>query len=154
MKKRIRGWWIALLAAVIDRVGKILIVRYGSGGGMNILPGVLRFTAPVHNSGISFSLFSGNALLPLMIFVMIAAIVLALLLRPNYSECLRCGLWLIAGGGLGNLYDRLVYGYVIDFIEFTFVRFPVFNPADIFICAGAALMILDTIISEARKRHG
>ena len=151
MKKRIRGWWIALLATVIDRVSKMLIVRCG---GRDVLPGLVRFTSPVHNSGISFSLFSGNALLPLLIFLMVAAIVLVLLLRPQYSKLLRSGLWLIVGGGLGNLYDRLVYGYVIDFIEFSFVRFPVFNPADVFICVGAALMLLDTIISEARKKHG
>ena len=154
MNKRIRGWWIALLAAAIDRLGKMLIVRYGSRGGIDVLPGVLRFTSPVHNSGISFSLFSGNALLPLLILIMIAAIVLMLLLHPDYSKCFRCGLWLIAGGGLGNLYDRFIYGYVIDFIELSFIPFPVFNPADVFICSGAALMILDMIISEARKKHG
>ena len=154
MNKRIRGWWIALLAAVIDRLGKALIVRYGSRSGTDVLPGLLRFTAPVHNSGISFSLLSGNALLPLLILVMIAVIVLMLVLHPDYDNCFRSGLWLIAGGGLGNLYDRLVYGYVIDFIELSFVRFPVFNPADVFICAGAALMIADMIVSEARKKHG
>ena len=90
----------------------------------------------------------------LLTAALIAGIVVMLLRHPEYTKAFRAGLWLIAGGGLGNLYDRLVYGYVIDFIEFSFIRFPVFNPADIFICVGAALMLLDTIVSEARKKHG
>lgn len=153
-KTGVKGWWLALLAVAIDRLGKLLIVRLAPRGGVDVLPGLLRFSEPVHNTGISFSLFSGGALLPLLTAALIAGIVVMLLRHPEYTKAFRAGLWLIAGGGLGNLYDRLVYGYVIDFIEFSFIRFPVFNPADIFICVGAALMLLDTVVSEARKKHG
>ena len=57
----------------------------------------------------------------------------------------------MAGGGLGNLYDRLVYGSVIDFIDPIFVRFAVFNPADAFICVGAALAFVALLRDEHRR---
>ena len=154
LKRGAKGWWIALIAAAIDRLGKLLIVRCTPHGGVDVLPGLLHFTEPIHNTGISFSLFSGGALLPLLTAALIAAIVVMLLRHSEYPKAFRTGLWLIAGGGFSNLYDRLIYGYGIDFIEFSFIRFPIFNPADVFICMGAALMLLDVIISEARKKHG
>ena len=58
------------------------------------------------------------------------------------------------GGGLGNLYDRLIYGAVIDFIEVTFVRFAVFNVADICICVGAALAMIAMLMEEKCKNAG
>ena len=64
---------------------------------------------------------------------------------------LRAGLWLIVGGGLGNLYDRLTRGGVADFIELAFVRFAVFNVADICICVGAALAALGVLMTERRR---
>ena len=61
----------------------------------------------------------------------------------------------MVGGGLGNLWDRLIYGCVIDFIRLDFVNFAVFNVADVFVCAGALLVALSALKSEARrKRHG
>lgn len=67
---------------------------------------------------------------------------------------LRAGLWLIVGGGLGNLYDRAVYGHVIDFIHLDFVRFAVFNVADIAVCIGAAVVVASVLLSERGKEPG
>ena len=77
-----------------------------------------------------------------------------LLTHPDTPTLERAGLWLIAGGGLGNLWDRLAYGFVIDFIRLDFVRFAVFNPADVFVCVGAGLVVLSVILAEWRKAHG
>ena len=92
-KTGVKGWWLALLAAAIDRLGKLLIVRLAPRGGVDVLPGLLRFSEPVHNTGISFSLFSGGALLPLLTAALIAGIVVMLLRHPEYAKAFRAGLW-------------------------------------------------------------
>ena len=61
---------------------------------------------------------------------------------------------LILAGGLSNLYDRLRYGYVIDFLEFGFVRFPVFNVADVCVVVGCALTFIAVLRAEGGKPHG
>jgi signal peptidase II len=65
-----------------------------------------------------------------------------LIVKKPRSLLLKLGLVMVAAGGLGNLIDRVALGYVIDFIEFTFVRFAVFNVADICVSVGAALSAL------------
>lgn len=57
----------------------------------------------------------------------------------------------ICGGGLGNLIDRILQGYVVDLFDFRV--FPVFNIADIFICVGCGLLLLDVLFSERKKKH-
>lgn len=57
----------------------------------------------------------------------------------------------ICGGGLGNLIDRITQGYVVDLFDFRV--FPVFNIADIFICVGCGLLLLDVFVAERKKRH-
>lgn len=59
---------------------------------------------------------------------------------------------MIITGAIGNFYDRLFQGYVVDFIEFVFVDFPVFNVADIFVTVGSILMIIYLIFFEEREK--
>ena len=60
---------------------------------------------------------------------------------------MRLGIVFFAAGGLGNVYDRIVFGYVRDFISTVFMDFPIFNVADSFITVGAALVIISLVIS-------
>ena len=137
LKSACSGAWIALLAAAVDRVGKSLMLRHEPGEIVRVLPGIVQFRRTA-NTGMAFSLFSENGA--------------ALSIRPEEQpKAVRAGLWLMAGGGLGNLYDRLVYGSVIDFIDPIFVRFAVFNPADAFICVGAALAFVALLRDERRR---
>ena len=152
LKSACSGAWIALLAAAVDRVGKSLMLRHEPGEIVRVLPGIVQFRRTA-NTGMAFSLFSENgAALTILTAVLIAAVVVWLSIRPEEQpKAVRAGLWLMAGGGLGNLYDRLVYGSVIDFIDPIFVRFAVFNPADAFICVGAALAFVALLRDERRK---
>ena len=61
--------------------------------------------------------------------------------RPE-SRWMQVSMALIIGGGIGNMIDRLILGYVIDFLDFTLINFAVFNVADSFVCIGAGMMIL------------
>ena len=149
------GWWIALLAALVDRLSKAAVTRLPAAGGA-LIPGLLNLR-PTTNRGMAFSLLSGQgALLALLTLALVAALTGWLIARPAAPKLLRAGLWLIVGGGLGNLYDRLAHGGVTDFLDLAFVRFAVFNVADVCICAGAALAMLSLIAAELRGRraHG
>lgn len=153
LRKGVSGAWVALLAAAVDRVAKVFAARMNPGEVVSIIPGVLRLRS-VTNTGMAFGLFSGQTLLLTIAAVLMTAVLAAwLIAKPqSQSRWLRAGLWMVVGGGMGNLYDRIVYGHVIDFIEPTFVRFAVFNSADMFICVGAGIAALAMILEE-RKRE-
>ena len=156
LKQGCRLWWLALPVLAIDRLCKLAALRFlAPYGAKEAIPGLLSW-AFVKNTGAAFGMMAGSILLPLLTAALIAALLICLLRSPKMDGLCRCGLWLIIGGGLGNLYDRLAYGYVIDFIRLDFINFPVFNPADICVCAGAALAALSVLISETRgkKNHG
>ncbi|MBQ2633350.1 MAG: signal peptidase II [Oscillospiraceae bacterium] len=147
LKQGCRGWWIALAAALADRLTKLLVAWLRPHGGV-LVPGILNLR-PVENRGIAFSMLSGKGLgLVLFTAALIAGLVAWLVTHPDAPTLLRTGLWLIAGGGLGNLYDRLAMGSVSDFIELAFMRFAVFNVADICICVGAGLVLLGSFTGD------
>lgn len=150
LKKGCSGIWIAVLVAVLDRITKVCFEHLD--GVVDVLPGILRLRS-TFNKGIAFSMLSGSGLwLILGTFLLIAALTAWLVARPSdQSEWMRAGLWMIVGGGFGNLYDRAAFGYVIDFIEPTFVRFAVFNIADVGICLGAFIAAAAVLIDERRK---
>lgn len=147
-----RGWQWMLLAVVADRITKALVRRDVLTGAL--IPGVVSVRS-VRNSGMAFSMLSGHFwLLTVFTALVIAGIVGFLLMKPDENALLRAGLWLIAGGGMGNLYDRLTLGSVIDFIKLDFVRFAIFNVADVCICMGAALVLLGAWRTERGRPHG
>ena len=156
LKQGCRLWWLVLPTVAIDRICKLAALEaLAPHGVQEAIPGVLSW-AFMKNTGAAFGMMSGSYLLPLLTAVLIVALLICLLRSPGMDNLCRCGLWLIIGGGLGNLYDRLVYGYVIDFIRLDFINFAVFNPADVFVCTGAALAALSVLLSEARRKqnHG
>jgi len=98
-----------------------------------------------HNSGGAFSLFQGQGRWLAAVAVFVSGGIAVLLLRfPRTNRALNVGLALIAGGALGNLIDRIRWGYVIDFIQVCFndvCVFPIFNVADSAIVVGTALIL-------------
>ena len=150
-KRGCSGVWIAALAVATDQISKALVVR---GGATALLPGIVA-VHPTANTGMAFSMLSERGLL---LIILTAALVAALagwliLSRRPQPSGLRAGLWLIVGGGLGNLIDRIAFGHVIDFIELEFIHFAVFNVADMAICIGAAAVAISVILDERRKEH-
>ena len=110
------------------------------------IPGLLQLTY-VRNTGAAFSSFEGQQWLFALIFaVFTVAIVYEYVKKSMPFTTLER--WLIAAiyaGGLGNMIDRVRLGYVVDMIETTFMEFPVFNVADIFITCGCILMMVHLI---------
>ena len=140
--------WIVLPVLAADRITKVIAAAIE--GKCVLIPGILNVRY-VENTGIAFSMLSGGGIwLILLTALLVAGLGLWLIMRPDEPKMLRLGIWLIIGGGLGNLYDRIVYGSVIDFFELAFMRFAVFNVADACICIGAGLAVLAMFLDEMR----
>ena len=143
---------IAALVVVCDRLSKLWIIHHvRPGHGIVVIPRVFRLTH-VLNTGAAFSLFA-DSLSPLAVrdsliaFSVVAVlIVFALLWRASRDLTLTgVALALILGGAFGNLYDRLVYSYVVDFLEVHIIHYhwPDFNVADSCIVIGACLLLIE-----------
>jgi signal peptidase II len=111
----------------------------------------------VYNYGASFSFLATSGGWQVVLFSAIAVIAVAVcsyLIYKHTRETLFClALALIMGGAIGNLFDRIIYGYVIDFLDFHYQHWhwPAFNVADMAIVGGAALMILESFMKPAHK---
>jgi len=142
---------LAALVVVLDRASKIWIVHHiNPGYAITVIPGVFRLTH-VLNTGAAFSLFENSS--PIVVrnsligFSIIAVIVvLAMLWRAGRTLSLTgIALALILGGAIGNLYDRLRFSHVVDFLEVHIVHYhwPDFNIADSCIVIGACLLLIE-----------
>jgi signal peptidase II len=149
-----RGILFALsaVAVLIDQLTKRYIINHlPTGGAHTIIPNVLRITH-VLNTGAAFSMFAESASPEtvrngLIIFSILAAVMVAALLWRAGSTITptSIALALILGGAIGNLYDRLRYHFVIDFIEVHIIHYhwPDFNVADSCIVIGACLLLIE-----------
>jgi len=142
-----------VLLTVIDRITKYLAVTTVKvSGPKEFLFGLFQFRY-VENTGAAFSSFSGNTfLLTVVTSVILAGCLILLLSRKIKSNFMNICLLLIVAGGLGNLIDRIMYGFVVDFIEPLFIDFAVFNFADCCITVGAFLMIFYEIYEIIREQ--
>ncbi|MDP1593703.1 MAG: signal peptidase II [Gallionella sp.] len=154
MLKRWLG--LAALVVVLDQISKLWISSH-----FVYLESVRILSvfdiALLHNAGAAFSFLSDAGGMQRWLFTaiaVIASVVITLLLRKHAGETLfALALSLILGGALGNLIDRLAYGYVIDFLLFHWNEhyFPAFNVADAAISCGAFLLIWESFME---KKHG
>src|SRR6185369_7416190 len=125
-----------------------------------LAPGESRPLAPffnlvlVFNKGAAFSLLASAPGWQTLFFASIAVVASLvigfLLLKTKDKPFFSAGLALILGGALGNLYDRLVYGHVVDFLDFHAVgwHWPAFNVADSAITVGAAILIVESFLKR------
>ena len=120
---------------------------------MTLVEGFMDLTF-VENRGVAFGMFSGQRWFILLLTGVIAAgLIWFYKAMPKKKEYfpLRVSLVLVLSGAIGNIIDRLFRGYVVDFFEFTFFEWPVFNVADIYVVVGVillALMILFVVKDE------
>ena len=154
--------YILLIAAtlLLDRWTKLLIQsRLDLNESVTVIDGFFNITS-VRNTGVAFGIFSSvsspaKSVLLSAFTALAAALVTAYSVRaPVRNRLLQVALGLILGGALGNLYDRLAYGYVIDFLEFYAgsYHWPSFNIADSAISIGVVLLTIEVIRNEAPGR--
>ena len=153
----------ALFAGVLiaDRVTKILAERSLSmGNPVEVIPGLFQLTL-VHNTGMAFGLLSsasipGKAwLLTAVSAGLLVAIVWFAWRAGPLTTMTTVGIVAMLAGAIGNILDRLLYGYVVDFFDFYVgsAHWPAFNIADAMICTGVGLLILESV-RDLRQEAG
>ena len=151
---------LVVAVLILDRWTKLLIQkRFELNESISVIDGFFNITY-VRNTGVAFGIFSSISSpaksVLLSIFTACAAVVVVTysVRSPARNWLLQIALSLILGGALGNLYDRLVYGYVVDFLELYAgsYHWPSFNVADSAISIGVALLALEIIRNEAPGR--
>jgi len=161
-----KRWLMLLIAAlviVLDRVSKLWIEAHVKlGHAIVVIPRVFRITH-VLNTGAAFSMFEG-ASSPLLVrnmlvgfSVLAVLVVVALLWKMGRTiTSTSVALSLILGGAIGNLYDRIAFQYVVDFLEVHIYHYhwPDFNVADSAIVVGACLLLLEMIWPRSTESQG
>jgi len=155
MKKIILFACLVAVLVVIDIISKVILFTFlAEGTPYHIIPGILDIVT-TWNTGVAFSLFAdGGIWLVLVSFMFVVASFLLWLFWGRKHWFLNLSFAFFVGGALGNLYDRLIYGAVRDFISPAFIDFAVFNFADIFLNIGTFMLcgfIIITSIKGAKK---
>lgn len=139
MKRNIILAITSLSIILLDQLSKILIV----GRTINIIPNVLSFIY-TENTGVAFGLIDDNLVFIILFNIVVLAVIIKFLKenRENMDFIMLVSLILILSGGTSNLIDRFLKGCVVDFIKTEFVKFPIFNLADISVVIGIFILII------------
>ena len=157
--------WIILAVCVLDQLTKVWamdliaaangipVEQLAEGNTLPVLEDVLHFTY-LENSGMSFGLFADHR----WVFMVLSSVgILALfgylLYTKGNGKLLCTSLALVIGGGIGNMFDRVSLGYVVDFIDVRCIPLWkwIFNVADSAVCIGAALLVLATVLEYKKE---
>ncbi len=138
----------ALAVDLVSKAAAFDILEDAPGGSIAVAEGIFSLTL-ARNYGASFGIFSGKTtLLSAITGIGIASVLVFLVVRPKTPKIFRYSMLLIFSGGLGNLIDRLAFGYVRDFIDYTFLEtffgidFAIGNIADIFVMIAMGMLIV------------
>ena len=148
MKKKVILYSIILL--VFDQISKLVFDKIlVLGKSYTIFEKFLYFTK-AYNDGVSFSMLSGHRFLIILISLLIMVFMYFYMQKFKVNKRNIIAFSLVFGGLVGNLIDRIVYGYVIDFIDFYVFNYnyPIFNFADSFICIGVLILLYSIYLGE------
>ncbi len=151
-------WRFLLLATLtffflLDRLAKNLVQHHFlPGQTMPVIPDVLHLTY-VHNTGVAFSLFQEYpGLLTVITSAFFLGFLIYAMIQPRLDRMTLIIFSLVLGGALGNLWDRLTLGSVVDYVDVVLIHYPVFNLADTFIFIGIMLLIVQTCRRTSHDR--
>ena len=142
---------LSIIFLVIDQISKILIIKLLEPNEVITIIKNFFYIIYTNNTGAAFSILLGKRIFLIVVAILIIGILLYYIKKNKVDGKLNIiAFSLIIGGSLGNLIDRIVIGYVRDFIDFVIFNynFPIFNIADIAITIGVALVILEVGIEE------
>lgn len=146
-------FFIIIAVVILDQILKNLTVNsmslYES---IPVIQDVFHITY-IHNTGAAFSIMEGkiSILILLPMVMIIAALVFMIIMRKKGHTVMMTSVALIAGGGIGNLIDRIAVGYVVDYLDFRV--FPIFNLADIAVCVGCGLLIIYVLFIDGKQKN-
>lgn len=146
MKRKRIFWLVAILGIIIDQITKYLVVQKFPeiNSTFPIWEGVFHFTYVI-NTGAAFSVFSGQVeILRWVSLIVSILLIIFIWYSPRISLLEQLGYGFILAGAVGNGIDRFLFGYVVDFLDFRLINFPVFNIADVSINIGVILLLIAT----------
>ena len=158
-KGAMKFYLIALAVLILDQLTKYYFnSTFELHETVDVIPPVLNWTL-AYNYGAAFSFLADQAGWQKWFFAGLALVMSLFLIgylvkAPRKARLLSFGLALVLGGALGNLIDRLLHGHVIDFIHVHYAdvwHYPIFNIADIGICIGVALIVIDMLFLEKKR---
>ncbi len=148
-------WFLIVIGTVIlDQLSKFWAVKFLMPiETLPIIGDVLHLTYH-ENTGAAFGILKNNRWVFLVISTVAIIVLSAYIIKfPPKNKWLGVGLSFIVGGGIGNMIDRLLLGYVVDFIDFRLINFAIFNVADSFVCVGAALVMIYILFFYEEKKE-
>ena len=142
------------LITVLDQFTKFLAVaKLMPKGTFPIIKEVFHLTY-LENKGAGFGVFANHThLLSIASIVIVAAVLAYVLVKRPKDKLLNLSLMFMIGGAVGNLIDRVTLGYVVDFLDFRLINFPIFNVADCFITVGAVMLAVYIIFFSEKKEQ-
>ncbi len=147
---------ITALVVLCDQLSKYILepILLDAGGKLPLLNGVISLRL-AHNTGVAFGMLGNMQIVMVIITLAIILLVVFVMFktRTAKSTLYRLSTALILGGALGNLIDRISFGYVVDFFMFEFIDFAIFNVADIAISCGGVLLAV-YLLFYAKKDTG
>ena len=145
---------VGIVLAIADQIIKFFVsTNLKETGSVSVIDNLLSFTYVEYN-GVAFGSFAGNRwIFVVLTTALIAAILIYMFKKKPKSKLFYASVALVVGGGIGNLIDRIFYGYVIDYISLSFFP-PVCNFADFCITVGTVLLMVYVLfISEVGKKE-
>jgi signal peptidase II len=137
-------WLVAVIGLILDQLTKYLVVQIFSdiGSTFPLWQNVFHFTYVI-NTGAAFSFFQGGVLWLRWLSLLVSLILIIFaLFAPRLVILEQLAYGFILAGALGNGIDRFLFGYVVDFLDFRLINFPVFNLADTFINLGIICLLI------------
>lgn len=146
---------ISMILVIIDQWSKwIAVTQLKGAASISVIGDLLRFTY-VENRGAAFGILQDQRLFFLVITVIVIAFLVRLLWKNTMKSAVsKTGISFIIAGAIGNLIDRMLHGFVVDFIQVDLVKwfdFPVFNVADIGVTVGVGLVIIGILFLEEEE---
>ena len=140
---------LTLVLIALDQTAKFIARKILAGSGpVGFIKYIMDFVY-VENRGAAFGIMQDTRWFLIALTLVVLAVLLVYVIKTkNKTPLLLSASSLIFAGGIGNLIDRIAFGYVTDFLHFLFIDFPCFNIADICVCIGAVLMIIYILFSE------
>ena len=142
---------IIIFAIFLDQYSKYLVLTLlNPNESFPLIPNIFHLTY-VENTGAAFSLFSDMQLFLIATSVLFICILIFLLIKiPKIKEnhWVNISISLIIGGAAGNLIDRLRLNFVVDFLDFRFVNFAIFNFSDIFVVCGSIFLVVALLTNK------
>ena len=151
--RRKRSFWlVAVLGIIFDQITKYIVVQNFAeiGDTVPLWSNVFHFTYVI-NTGAAFSFFRGQVeILRWISLVVSLVLVVFVWSSPRLALLEQLGYGFILAGAVGNGIDRFLFGYVVDFLDFRLINFPVFNLADVAINIGVVVLLIASFTDSSK----